>query len=255
MNGRTCGVVGIIMLVSWCASEARGVVFEDDFENQPLNSVPSGWTVTYNDYSPIRVGVSDAAAGQGSRSLFCDDYVPVPQIGLTASFPSQSEGLFLLTGMIRAEQTDRGIAVMRLRGPNDIIYNYLELGANGVFRYADGFANVIDSGVPYDAGHWYHLEFLIDMDLNQWDVAVANEAGKQVLSVENLRFITFEPSYFDEVNYVGSLYSGQNVKGQWYIDDIRLEKVPEPSTLVDLVSVLGVIGWIIALRRRSGRLV
>jgi hypothetical protein len=245
---RHCGFAATIWLVALCSSELWGDLFREDFENQPLNTLPSGWTATYNDYSPIRVGVTDAAAGQGSRSLFCGDYVPTPQIGLSASFPQQSQGTFLLKGMIRAEQTDERITPMRLRGPNFDIYNYLELGSNGVFRYADGFPNVIDSAVPYQAGQWYTLKFLIDMDQNRWNIAISNQQGDQVLSVENLRFVTSQPSYFDQVNYVGALASSHHNEAQWYIDDISLVRVPEPSTIALLLT--GAVGLIACAWRR-----
>ena len=239
-------IAALIVLVFGGASLANGgSIVSFGFEDKPVGSFPSGWISGSYDGFPVDAYVTDTTAGEGTRSFYLNDYKSVSQISAKTQFASRSSGQFRLTGMARAEQNDTVLNPFGLIDSYNRRYTTLVFGENGEFIYMDGRGNRVVSGVSYQPSEWYSFEYVIDMDAMNWSFSVEDSLETPVLARSDLGFDTNTGYSFNQIRSWGTWGSDF---GEWYIDNVQLNQIPEPSTLILLL--LGTAGLFACSRRR-----
>lgn len=248
-HGTVASTVFALACIAAFCSMANAVPLVDfTFEGDTVGAMPSGWTSGTYDGNPVEAYVTDTTAGAGTQSFYMDDYVGVSQISMRTSFTSQSSGLFHQTGMARVEQDDVSIEPFTLLGAGNRRFNELRFGSDGTFTYENGHGNWVSSGVTYDVGEWYDFDFLINLHVDRWSFSIRDDLGALVASAAGIEFGTSFPTSFFEVRSWGV---GFSYTGQWYIDNVRLEAIPEPGTLFLVGCGITALGLRIRSRSRT----
>ncbi len=245
--------LGCLIVVLWALvanSTADAEIVNFTFEGDTVGSMPTGWSETsgYDGHS-VTAYVTTTTAGAGAQCFYMDDWAGASQLSLRTSFASQSSGLFQLTGMARVEQDDVGLNPFGLLGYANSRFNNLKFSSDGTFRYENGHSNWVSTGATYEPGEWYDFLFVIDMETRRWSFEIEDQLGNPVCSATDLQFgsSSIYTGLFYEIRSYGVGGSGA---GQWYIDNIELKQVPEPSTLALLATAVASLLFMAWRRRR-----
>ena len=246
--------LGCLIVVLWALvanSTADAEIVNFTFEGDTVGSMPTGWSETSGyDGNSVTAYVTNTTAGAGAQSFYMDDWAGPSQLSLRTSFAPQSSGLFQLTGMARVEQDDVGLRPFGLLGYANSRFNNLTFSSDGMFRYENGH-DWVSTGVAYQPEQWYDFLFLVDMDRHRWSFEIEDQLENPVCSATDLEFgsSSIYTGYFYQIRSWGVGGSGT---GQWYIDNIELKQVPEPSTLVLLAATVASLLLLAWRRRRVG---
>jgi hypothetical protein len=235
-----------MLLIGISGTSYATEIFSYTFEDDLVGGLPSGWTPGDYGGNPVNAYVTDTIAGAGNKSFFMNDYVWIEQLSFDIPVGSFSGGVYKLQGMARAEQQNTDIGPFMLFHYGIGSCNTFRFGEDGTFVYYDGLNNRVSTGVSYNAEEWYSFDFIINLDIQRWSFSIKDSLGSSVVSATDLKFNAWMGYTigFDTFQCWGT---GYGECGQWYIDNVSLESIPEPATIL-LVGLGGIF-----LRRRFRR--
>ncbi len=134
------------------------------------------------------------------------------------------------------------LSVSRVSGGNA---NAISFNSGSQFTTAD------DSGRAASTGAWYHLTLANNVTDQQITYTITSENYSMSKTIAYRNSLTgFDAIGLGDVVVNGWL-DGRN--NSIYIDNVRLEAIPEPSTLALLPGAVLLVGAVRHLRRRTGR--
>ncbi|MBN2581380.1 MAG: PEP-CTERM sorting domain-containing protein [Pirellulales bacterium] len=223
-------ILGIVVVFCGGIQNLYGTtIYNFTFENDTVGEIPVGWNLG----SHPAAYVTDSVAAVGTKCVRLEDNVYIEQTTLNTSFPSCNSELYQLRGFSRAEQTNQIITPFDLQASGYYTPCSVGFWDDGTFHGGG------TTGIPYQSGKWYEFIYDIDMSNKIWGYTIRDVEGNNLFSRSGLPTNYYGTNYFDKLRSFGV---GAGGIGAWYIDDVSLVSVPEPSFLsMVFIAIVGLL--------------
>jgi hypothetical protein len=251
-------LVPILILAGAVAASA--VVLEDDFESTAIGALPAGWGVVtpWGDWAPGPVTAEVAASPTGGQALM---FVLGTDWGSYGASSGEVQTPFLAVGdpandklSIQFDMWKENWRTWQMLGDQSSVpvihMNDNPAGPNEMYVGRDGPAPADLADVP--ESEWVSIDMAFDAATDAWEYSVNYASGSGggtfngTSDAEIAGQFWFGGWAFQTTMSADPVPPGGEFDNVVYIDNFRMEVVPEPATM----TLLGLAGLALLRRRR-----